>query len=209
MSHVYRRPHDYRVAAAASVAIFFAGLAGVSGSISQTLPSLSQSATASEEFTGTIAQTLPSLSQAAAGVSAQAVSGSIAQTLPSISQAVAGDSTVPGVSGSVAQALPSLTQAVAGDLTFTGSIAQTLPSLSQAATASEEFTGTIAQTLPSVSQQSTGQASQFAVFTGVEATFSIGTFIASSISWTDVTLPGADSYSSVDTTTSNTYTDVC
>jgi len=120
MSHVYRRPHDYRVAAAASVAIFFAGLAGVSGSISQTLPSLSQSATASEEFTGTIAQTLPS-----------------------------------------------------------------------------------------VSQQSTGQASQFAVFTGVEATFSIGTFIASSISWTDVTLPGADSYSSVDTTTSNTYTDVC
>lgn len=115
-------------------------LSNVTGTISQTLPKLAQSAagTVDNARTGTAANILPKLSQDAAG--AQTNDGTAAQTLPKLAQEAAGTVEVLAISGEIAQALPALTQAASGtvDNARTGTAAQSLPSLTQAAAGTVE-----------------------------------------------------------------------
>ena len=123
------------------------------GSIAQTLPSLTQSNAAEEAMDGAIAQTLPSLSQS--NTAKQSITGTAAQTLPSLSQS---NTAVMEPEGTIAQTLPSLTQSAAGvhQEQVTGTATQTLPSLTQSNTSVMEPEGAIAQTLPSLSQVAAG-----------------------------------------------------
>ena len=124
----------------------------ISGSISQSLPGLTQSATAAEIYTSTITQTLPSLTQSA--IAAEVYTGTIAQTLPSLTQSL---TAVEKFEGPITQTLPALNQAASATHIFTATISQTLPSLTQSATAfmPVSITGTITQTLPSLAQSAT------------------------------------------------------
>jgi len=118
-------------------ALYIASAVGSpTGTIAQTLPSLTQAASGKETFTGTAVQTLPSLTQAASGTTTSLVTGTAAQTLPSLAQAASGKEVF---TGTAAQTLPSLTQAAAGTSfeNATGTVAQTLPSLAQSATGAE------------------------------------------------------------------------
>ncbi len=134
---------------------------GASGAIAQTLPSLTQSATASS-IGGPIAQTLPSLTQSATAV--EVFTSTIAQTLPSLTQSAAASVMLP-VTGAIAQTLPSLTQSATAVEVFTSTITQTLPSLTQSATAVEKFEGPIAQTLPSLTQTANATVTYSAAIT--------------------------------------------
>ena len=124
----------------------------VGGAIAQTLPSLTQSATALEIYTSTIAQTLPALTQSATASVAVPITATIGQTLPSLTQSA---TAALEYTATTAQTLPSLTQNATAAEKFEGPIVQTLPALSQSATAIESYPATISQTLPSLAQSAT------------------------------------------------------
>lgn len=150
---------------------------GFTATAAQTLPRLSQSATATLTYSATVAQTLPKLAQSVtATVSGTGFDAAIEQTLPKLAQSATATLTftatatqtlpklgqaavaVLAYSATVAQALPRLAQSVTATLTFSGSIAQTLPKLTQSAVADVAgagVTATIEQTLPSLQQAAT------------------------------------------------------
>ena len=123
----------------------------ITGTVAQTLPSITQQATGTSKFVGTVAQTLPSITQQATGTSKFV--GAVAQTLPTITQAATGWAEV---TGAMAQTLPAITQQATGEEKFVGTIAQVLPSITQQAVGWAEITGAMAQLLPSITQQAVG-----------------------------------------------------
>ena len=140
---------------------------GTTGTIAQTLPALSQSASGTLTFSGATQQQLPALTSAAVGTVANPVSGTISQALPALSQAV---SATLGFQGSIAQTLPSLTQAAIATQTFEAQAAQTLPSLTQAAVGTLTFSATSAQTLPSLTQAASGTVTSSGIAGTIEQT---------------------------------------
>jgi hypothetical protein len=119
------------------------------------LPAVTQAAEATYEYinTGSVAQTLPSVSQALAG--SVPFNAAVAQTLPAVTQSVTG---IVWTIGAIQQTIPAVTQAAIGEATTLHSvaIAQTLAAVTQSIEGTFKFnftTSTIAQTLPSVEQQ--------------------------------------------------------
>lgn len=140
---------------------------GTNASISQSLPSLSQSISGSLGASGSIEQSLPSLSQSIDG--SLGVSGSIEQSLPSISQTGLGGIKSPPAnlfqdSATTVRATPSSNPIEIGYSTsaseaaitaISADVSQSLPSLSQGLQAVENFEVEVSQSLPSPSQSST------------------------------------------------------
>lgn len=126
---------------------------GVEAAVSQTLPALTQSATATAKHQAATAQTLPALTQSAAATTKH--QAAIAQTLPALTQsATAGNG---AISAAVAQTLPALTQSATATTKHHAVVAQSLPALTQAATATpgdeaEGVTAVVAQSLPALTQ---------------------------------------------------------
>lgn len=125
---------------------------GATGTSTQNLPSLTQSATGQQPHIGTAAQSLPSLSQAATG--AQPFEGSAAQALPAATQA--GSGLAGSSAGTSVQTLPAATQSGVGIMQPSATAAQTLPAATQSGTGEQAMVGTAAQTLPATQQAGAG-----------------------------------------------------
>lgn len=119
----------------------------------QTLPSLSQAASAIQAFEATGSQTLPSLEQSGTAELQQPATAE--QTLPSLVQSASGDSPIESTG---AQTLPGLVQAGVGNLPTASSGAQVLPALTQSASALLEIAATAALTLPALTQLGQSQS---------------------------------------------------
>jgi hypothetical protein len=136
-----------------------------SGSITQTLPSLSQTVTGEYipyDVSGSIDQILPSLTQTVSGeiYNLNDRSGSIIQTLPTIIQLATATFDSGNVIAVIDQTLPQLIQAVSGTFlkTYSVSIDQTLPVAIQTVNGTflKIYLGSIDQTLSNLTQTVSG-----------------------------------------------------
>ena len=129
---------------------FVFGAGGFTATAAQTLPKLSQSATATLTYSAAVAQTLPKLTQdAVANLPGSGFSATVEQTLPKLAQSATATLTF---AATTAQTLPKLGQAATAVLTYSATVAQTLPRLAQSISATLTFSGSIAQTLPKLTQ---------------------------------------------------------
>lgn len=141
---------------------------GFTATAAQTLPRLSQSATATLTYSGVVAQTLPKLAQAAtATVSGTGFDATIEQTLPRLAQSATATLTF---TATATQTLPKLSQAAVAVLRYSATVAQTLPRLAQSITATLTFSGTIAQTLPKLTQAAVADVAGAGVSATIEQT---------------------------------------
>lgn len=131
------------------------GAASFSGTATQTLGAITQSASGALSFSGTATQTLGSVTQDASGAVVGPVSGTATQTLSAVTQDATGGLSF---SATITQTLASVTQDASGSQgeTFAGDITNTLASVTQSATGGMSFSATLTQTLPIVTQDLSG-----------------------------------------------------
>lgn len=116
--------------------------------ISQTLPSLVQSATAGVLAEASVVQVLPAIGQSA--TAAQLIGATIDQPLPAISQSASANATVNAAV--IQQAMPAIAQSAVATSIVGAAITQDLPALQQAGTAAVDLSVSILQQLPSLEQ---------------------------------------------------------
>ncbi|GAA0494794.1 hypothetical protein Ade02nite_19720 [Paractinoplanes deccanensis] len=126
--------------------------AGVSGTVTATLPALSGAATGTAQATGAAAAVLPVAAAAATG--SAVVTGTTAATLPATVAAASG---AVQVSGIAAVTLPAAVTQATASVSSAGQAAGTLPALQASATAATTAQGTAAIVLPALTAAATDQ----------------------------------------------------
>ena len=146
------------------IGAFLESSGGISGTITQTIQSFTQSLSGNvvNAYTGTITQNAQSFTQSAAGsTTAQPITGAINQTIAAFTQSALGDVVSSGISGTINQALSSFTQSASGSavLNISGVITQTVSSFTQSlsGTVAEQITGVISQTATSFTMSAAGK----------------------------------------------------
>ena len=140
------------------------GGGGISGTITQTAQSFTQSLSGSvvNQYTGTITQNTQSFTQSASGsVTSEPITGIINQTVTAFTQSALGDVVSSGISGAINQTASAFTQSATGSavLNISGVISQTVSAFTQSlsGTVAEQISGTINQTVSSFTMSAVGR----------------------------------------------------
>ena len=140
------------------------GGSGISGTITQTAQSFTQSLSGSvvNSYTGTITQNTQSFTQSASGsITSEPITGVISQTVTAFTQSALGDVVSSGISGAINQTASSFTQSATGSavLNISGVISQTVSAFTQSlsGTVAEQISGTINQTVSSFTMSAVGR----------------------------------------------------
>ena len=140
------------------------GGSGISGTITQTAQSFTQSLSGSviNSYTGTITQNTQSFTQSASGsITSEPITGVINQTVTAFTQSALGDVVSSGISGAINQTTSAFTQSATGSavLNISGVISQTVSAFTQSlsGTVAEQISGTINQTVSSFTMSAVGR----------------------------------------------------
>ena len=140
------------------------GGGGISGTITQTAQSFTQSLSGSviNSYTGTITQNTQSFTQSASGsITSEPITGVINQTVTAFTQSALGDVVSSGISGVINQTASAFTQSATGSavLNISGVISQTVSAFTQSlsGTVAEQISGTINQTVSSFTMSAVGK----------------------------------------------------
>ncbi len=140
------------------------GGGGISGTITQTAQSFTQSLSGSvvNSYTGTITQNTQSFTQSASGsITSEPITGVINQTVTAFTQSALGDVVSSGISGAINQTASAFTQSATGSavLNISGVISQTVSAFTQSlsGTVAEQISGTINQTVSSFTMSAVGK----------------------------------------------------
>jgi hypothetical protein len=125
----------------------------ITGSLSQTLGSLTSSAAGQVEIAGAVAVTLGALTSSVAGT--VDITGQGSPTLGALTSSAAG---AVAIEGEASPTLEALTVSAAGGLEIQGALSQTLGALTLSATGgADAITGELSQTLGALTSSATGQ----------------------------------------------------
>jgi len=145
---------DIDVTSASGLIIAFkvaSGGGAVNGSLSQTIPAVTQSATGKVLIQGSVSQTIAAITQTATGKVIK--SGSFAQAIDPVTQTASGKLVV---SGSLSGTIGDFTLSASGGVAASGSVNATIDPVTQSAVGALVIQGSFGQTIGPVVQNATG-----------------------------------------------------